>query len=161
MENSLDACESIGVLPTIQVYVEELNQDEFNKMRGISVATKDVELFQKNKGAASGVKKTAKKKNGNDNDKNNQATPSNKKRKKVSQEGYFQLKVKDNGCGMSHDKVPDLLGRVLSGSKYGVRQTRGKFGLGAKMALIWSKKEYRCSHQGYHGSPVTAYLRAP
>ena len=29
---------------------------------------------------------------------------------------------------------------VLSGSKYGVRQTRGKFGLGAKMALIWSKK---------------------
>lgn len=135
-----DACESIGVLPTIQVYVEELNQDEFNKMRGISVATKDVELFQKNKGAASGVKKTAKKKNGNDNDKNNQATPSNKKRKKVSQEGYFQLKVKDNGCGMSHDKVPDLLGRVLSGSKYGVRQTRGKFGLGAKMALIWSKK---------------------
>ena len=29
---------------------------------------------------------------------------------------------------------------MLSGSKYGVRQTRGKFGLGAKMALIWSKK---------------------
>ena len=33
-----------------------------------------------------------------------------------------------------------MLGRVLSGSKHGVRQTRGKFGLGAKMALIWSKK---------------------
>jgi len=30
--------------------------------------------------------------------------------------------------------------RVLSGSKYGLRQTRGKFGLGAKMALIWSKQ---------------------
>jgi hypothetical protein len=28
---------------------------------------------------------------------------------------------------------------VLSGTKYGVRQTRGKFGLGAKMALLWSK----------------------
>jgi len=41
---------------------------------------------------------------------------------------------------MKHEKIPDLLGRVLSGSKYGVRQTRGKFGLGAKMALIWSKK---------------------
>jgi len=41
---------------------------------------------------------------------------------------------------MNHEKIPDLLGRVLSGSKYGVRQTRGKFGLGAKMALIWSKK---------------------
>jgi DNA topoisomerase VI B subunit len=41
---------------------------------------------------------------------------------------------------MKHEAVPNLLGRVLSGSKYGVRQTRGKFGLGAKMALIWSKK---------------------
>jgi hypothetical protein len=30
--------------------------------------------------------------------------------------------------------------RARTGSKYGVRQTRGKFGLGAKMALIWSKK---------------------
>jgi DNA topoisomerase-6 subunit B len=26
-----------------------------------------------------------------------------------------------------------------AGTKYGVKQTRGKFGLGAKMALIWSK----------------------
>jgi DNA topoisomerase-6 subunit B len=40
---------------------------------------------------------------------------------------------------MPHDDIPDLLGRVLSGTKYGVKQTRGKFGLGAKMALIWSK----------------------
>jgi DNA topoisomerase VI subunit B len=30
-------------------------------------------------------------------------------------------------------------GTVLSGTKYGLKQTRGKFGLGAKMALIWSK----------------------
>ena len=63
---------------------------------------------------------------GNDKDSKPTKTP----RKKASQEGYFQLKVKDNGCGMNHDKIPDLLGRVLSGSKYGVRQTRGKFGLG-------------------------------
>ncbi|DAZ98391.1 TPA: hypothetical protein N0F65_000105, partial [Lagenidium giganteum] len=48
--------------------------------------------------------------------------------------------AKDNGAGMAHDKIPDMFGRVLAGSKYGVRQTRGKFGLGAKMALIWSKK---------------------
>ena len=45
----------------------------------------------------------------------------------------------DNGVGMAHGDIPAMLGRVLSGTKYGVKQTRGKFGLGAKMALIWSK----------------------
>ena len=43
--------------------------------------------------------------------------------------------MKDNGCGMNHEKIPDLLGRVLSGSKYGVRQSRGKFGLGKQKPL--------------------------
>ena len=52
---------------------------------------------------------------------------------------YFKVTVKDNGTGMSHADIPEMLGRVLSGTKYGVKQTRGKFGLGAKMALIWSK----------------------
>ena len=52
---------------------------------------------------------------------------------------FYRLTVKDNGMGMAHSAIPDLLGRVLSGTKYGVCQTRGKFGLGAKMALIWSK----------------------
>jgi DNA topoisomerase-6 subunit B len=53
---------------------------------------------------------------------------------------YYKITCRDNGCGMPHERIPDFLGRVLAGSKYGVRQTRGKFGLGAKMALIWSKK---------------------
>ena len=47
--------------------------------------------------------------------------------------------AQDNGVGMPDKDIPNLLGRVLSGTKYGVQQTRGKFGLGAKMALIWSK----------------------
>ena len=47
--------------------------------------------------------------------------------------------LQDNGVGMPHDDIPNLLGRVLSGTKYGVKQTRGKFGSGAKKALIWSK----------------------
>ncbi|KAB1227835.1 DNA topoisomerase 6 subunit B [Morella rubra] len=46
---------------------------------------------------------------------------------------------KDNGRGMPHDDIPDMFGRVLSGTKYGLKQARGNFGLGAKMALIWSK----------------------
>ena len=40
----------------------------------------------------------------------------------------------------SSGQIPDMLGVVLSSSKYGVRQARGKYGMGAKMALIWSKK---------------------
>jgi DNA topoisomerase VI subunit B len=47
--------------------------------------------------------------------------------------------MQDNGSGMPHKDIPNMLGKVLSGTKYGVKQTRGKFGLGAKMALIWSK----------------------
>jgi len=35
--------------------------------------------------------------------------------------------------GMAHEKIPRMLGVVLSSTKYGVRQSRGKFGLGAKM----------------------------
>ena len=53
---------------------------------------------------------------------------------------YYRVVCRDNGCGMRRAAIPDALGRVLAGSKYGVRQTRGKFGLGAKMALIWAKK---------------------
>lgn len=40
---------------------------------------------------------------------------------------------------MAHDEIPRMMGKVLSGTNYGLKQTRGKFGLGAKMALIWSK----------------------
>lgn len=53
---------------------------------------------------------------------------------------------------MAHSKIPDMLGRVLSGTKYGVRQTRGKFGLGAKMALMWA--------QMTTGAPAEVRMRA-
>ena len=53
---------------------------------------------------------------------------------------YYMVTCKDNGCGIPAENIANMLGRVLTGSKHGVRQTRGKFGLGAKMALIWSKK---------------------
>jgi DNA topoisomerase VI subunit B len=144
IENSLDACESIGQLPTISVVIEELDQKEFNEVRGISNhEAEDVALF-----ADRGSSNSSKRKSSGSNGNTGGTTTAGSKDEKTSstaggprkQEGYFIIKVKDNGCGMSHAKIPDLLGRVLSGSKYGVRQTRGKFGLGAKMALIWSKK---------------------
>ena len=33
--------------------------------------------------------------------------------------------AQDNGSGMPHKDIPNMLGRVLSGTKYGVKQTRG------------------------------------
>ena len=172
IENSLDACESIGELPSVSVTMEELTLDEFNILRGISVRTKDVELFQKTKPNITTAPTTAnttyaaagpaaggdKNKSSNSNGKDNYKRTNNKHK-----EAYFKIVVKDNGCGMHHDKIPDLLGRVLSGSKYGVRQTRGKFGLGAKMALIWSKKstgvpiQITTAHRPNGGSVPTHY----
>ena len=32
---------------------------------------------------------------------------------------FYRVVVKDNGCGMKHENIPNMLGRVLSGSKYG------------------------------------------
>jgi DNA topoisomerase VI subunit B len=51
----------------------------------------------------------------------------------------FRVTVRDNGTGMAHHDVPNMMGRVLAGTKYCVKQSRGKFGLGSKMALIWAK----------------------
>jgi DNA topoisomerase VI B subunit len=150
IENSLDACESVQILPDISVHVEELTQKQFNVIRGLvhedgstPAGIRDAGLFaktcsKKRKSIESAAEETLSEKAPSE--ATSSMSASKTPRKKASQEGYFRIKVRDNGCGMSHDAIPNLLGRVLSGSKYGVRQTRGKFGLGAKMALIWSKK---------------------
>ncbi|MHA2332723.1 MAG: DNA topoisomerase VI subunit B, partial [Candidatus Hodarchaeales archaeon] len=49
---------------------------------------------------------------------------------------FLKLTVRDNGSGVPAEDVPLLFGRVLTGSNYGARQTRGRFGLGAKMVLL-------------------------
>ena len=132
IENSLDACESVNVLPDISVDIEEMTQAQFNKMRGVPTSGTTSPAKKKKEDEK---KKAAAAEDGDAKDKKGKG-----KKPRASTEAYFLITVRDNGCGMAHDAIPDLLGRVLSGSKYGVRQTRGKFGLGAKMALIWSKK---------------------
>ncbi|MHA2245088.1 MAG: DNA topoisomerase VI subunit B [Candidatus Hodarchaeales archaeon] len=49
---------------------------------------------------------------------------------------FLRLTVRDNGSGVQSEFVPPLFGRVLTGSNYGSRQSRGRFGLGAKMVLL-------------------------
>ncbi|MBN1330745.1 MAG: DNA topoisomerase VI subunit B [Candidatus Heimdallarchaeota archaeon] len=56
---------------------------------------------------------------------------------------FIRLSVRDNGIGIHHADIPKLFGRVLTGSNYGERQSRGRFGLGAKMVLIYSQSTIR------------------
>lgn len=138
VENSLDACESIRELPDIEIIIQEMDGTELNKVLGLTTHDRrDEALFQdeavkkKGKAVAAAADADGAEEGGG---------AAKVKGKSKSDALYYRVTVRDNGCGMKHEQIPNMLGRVLSGSKYGVRQTRGKFGLGAKMALIWSKQ---------------------
>lgn len=48
VENALDAAESISVLPTVSLTIEEMSESEFNKFRGIASKERvDLGLFHK------------------------------------------------------------------------------------------------------------------
>ena len=51
----------------------------------------------------------------------------------------FELIVKDNGTGIPHKKIPRLLGKMLTGTKFTQRQSRGTFGLGGSLALLYGQ----------------------
>ncbi len=64
-------------------------------------------------------------------------------------QNYYTVTVEDNGIGIDPKYVPNAFGKVLFSSKYKLRQTRGRFGLGAKMAILYG--------QVTTGRPVTVY----
>jgi DNA topoisomerase-6 subunit B len=138
IENSLDSAESIGTLPEIDIAVEEVSVSQYENLIGLKAHVRlDDELYAdfesdkaKAKRLAAEAKRAAKADKG----------PSKRGGKREQAKCFYKITVKDNGKGMQHEDIPNMLGRVLSGTKYGVRQTRGKFGLGSKMALIWSKQ---------------------
>jgi DNA topoisomerase VI subunit B len=51
----------------------------------------------------------------------------------------YILNVKDNGPGIESKHVPLAFGTVLYGSKFGLKQARGMFGLGATMAILYGQ----------------------
>jgi DNA topoisomerase-6 subunit B len=51
----------------------------------------------------------------------------------------YRLTVKDNGIGVSGEQIPKAFGTVLYGSKYGFKQSRGTFGVGGTMALLYGQ----------------------
>jgi DNA topoisomerase-6 subunit B len=54
-------------------------------------------------------------------------------------ERFFTLTVKDNGIGVDGNVIPKAFGTVLYGSKYGFKQSRGTFGVGGTMALLYGQ----------------------
>ncbi|WP_440060093.1 DNA topoisomerase VI subunit B [Thermogladius sp. 4427co] len=52
---------------------------------------------------------------------------------------FYRITVEDNGIGIPPDVVPNAFGRVLFSSKYVLRQTRGMYGLGVKMAVLYGQ----------------------
>jgi len=91
VENSLDASESAGVLPKINVILDTAES-----------------CSDENLGIASEPK-------------------------------IFNLTVRDNGTGIARENVPKLIGKMLSGTKFMHRQSRGTFGLGGSLALLYGQ----------------------
>ncbi|MCL5788236.1 MAG: DNA topoisomerase VI subunit B [Candidatus Marsarchaeota archaeon] len=51
----------------------------------------------------------------------------------------LEVTVADNGQGVPPRYIADSFGRVFFGSKYSVKQNRGTFGLGGKMAILYGQ----------------------
>ena len=51
----------------------------------------------------------------------------------------YKLRVEDNGIGVPPKHIPSAFGQILFGSKYNLKQQRGTFGLGGKMAILYGQ----------------------
>ena len=58
---------------------------------------------------------------------------------KKCSEDVYTIFISDNGIGIPGKKVPNALAKLLFGGKYVERQSRGHFGLGASMTVIYSQ----------------------
>ncbi|XP_058748877.1 DNA topoisomerase 6 subunit B [Vicia villosa] len=147
VENALDSAESISELPVVEITIEEIVRSKFNSMIGLVDRERiDAALYDDFETVKAREKRLAKEARAQELQAKNASlgkkvkdTPASKGIKGRGEASFYRVTCKDNGKGMPHDDIPNMFGRVLSGTKYGLKQTRGKFGLGAKMALIWSK----------------------
>ncbi|KAF5748777.1 DNA topoisomerase 6 subunit B isoform X1 [Tripterygium wilfordii] len=147
VENSLDSAESMSELPVVEIIIEDIRKSKFNSMIGLVDRERvDEELYDDYESSKAREKRLAKEARAQEIQAKHIALgkkvkdlPTSKSMKGRGEASFYRVICKDNGKGMPHDDIPNMFGRVLSGTKYGLKQTRGKFGLGAKMALIWSK----------------------
>ena len=59
----------------------------------------------------------------------------------ITEEGdYYRLVVEDNGPGITREQIPKVFGKLLYGSRFGVRvQARGQQGIGISAAVLYSQ----------------------
>ena len=51
----------------------------------------------------------------------------------------YKLRIEDNGTGVPVEHIPQAFGQVFYGSKYTLQQSRGTFGLGGTMAILYGQ----------------------
>ncbi|MHA1907941.1 MAG: DNA topoisomerase VI subunit B [Candidatus Thorarchaeota archaeon] len=51
----------------------------------------------------------------------------------------FLLSVQDNGSGIHRENITKLIGKMLTGTKFTHKQSRGTFGLGGSLALLYGQ----------------------
>ncbi|MEM1550468.1 MAG: DNA topoisomerase VI subunit B [Candidatus Bathyarchaeia archaeon] len=57
----------------------------------------------------------------------------------TEEEGFYTLRVEDNGIGIPHEYIPFAFCQFLFSSKYKLRQSRGTFGLGGTMTILYGQ----------------------
>ncbi|MCL4339877.1 MAG: DNA topoisomerase VI subunit B [Thaumarchaeota archaeon] len=51
----------------------------------------------------------------------------------------YTLVISDNGSGIPNEKIPLALGKVFFGSKFKLKQSRGMFGMGGTMSMLYAQ----------------------
>ncbi len=128
VDNSLDACEEAGILPSLHVTIEALNGGQKTTERVKEGATKgkkprksdDLVLIDDDIGEAAS------------------AGGSGAPKINVSNATRFRVTVRDNGPGIVRAQIPNVFGRLLYGSKFHrLRMSRGQQGIGISAAGMY------------------------
>ena len=159
VENSLDAAEAVHELPDVDVTIEHIEAWKVNDFYGAgqrAAAERKMAVAGSSSSVSSSSSATTAAAAAAAAAANRAAahTPTTTKsgsggsgsprkgagRRVIKEKSFYHVTVRDNGSGMPHNELPKMFGKVLSGTKYKLKQSRGRFGLGAKMALVHAKQ---------------------
>ena len=117
VENSLDAAESHRIAPEVYVRLSYEGESSPNGRGFNPVEGENEHAVEKDQGDLQKIDE-----------------------KGTAQETQvYKLRVEDNGTGVPPRHIPSAFGQILFGSKYKLKQQRGTFGLGGKMAILYGQ----------------------